>query len=177
MNRHRKTMFILAGVAALAVALFLVRCPPVACRVLNIHTYTLSNLGDYRQFVADEEAFYSLHRIRAVRIDCATLRNEVVTALETGRLTLGAGRPDDTQHNGAGQGPIEAWQQGRLLHLTNRALGTDDEQQAWAAKVRATVAVQQGQDLAFLSRLFGGLVLHVSHKQIPIVLFSDHPCV
>lgn len=177
MNRHQKTMFLLAGFAALAVTLFLVWCPPAACRALNIHTYAVSSLSDYRQWMENEEAFYSLHRSRAVRIDCATLRDEVVAALETGHLILGAGRPNDLQRSGTGQDTVEAWHQGRLLHLTNRTLATDDEQQAWAAKVRATVALQQGKDLAFLSRLFGGVVLHVSRKQIPIVLFSDQPCV
>lgn len=177
MSRQHKTMFVLAGVAALAVPLILIWCPPAVCRALNLHTSVISTLNDYRQFVTDENTFYSMHRTRAVRIDCATLRDEVVTALETGRLALGPGRPEEAQHNGAGQGSIEAWHQGRLLHLTQRALKTDDEQQAWATTIRVTVAAQQGQDLAFLSRLFGGLVLHVAHKQIPIVLFSDHPCV
>lgn len=177
MNRHRKTIFMLAGVAALAVTLFLVWCPPPICRILNIHTYPLSDLNDFRQYVADEEAFYSLHRIRAVRIDCATLRDEVVTALRTGRLILGASKSDDAQRSESEQRTIEAWHQGRLLHLKNRALATDDEQQVWAATIRAAVAVQQRQDLTFLPRLFGGLVLHVSQRQLPIVLFSDHPCV
>ncbi len=173
MDRHHKTMFMLAGLAALAVTLLLVWCPPVICRALNIHTVALSRLSDFRQYVADEEGFYSSHHIRAVRIDCATLRDEVVTALQTGRMTFRTGSPPLTD---GGQGSIEAWHQGRLLHLNKTTLMTNDQQQAWVATVRAAVALQGGQDLAFLSRLFGGLILHVSHKQFPIVLFSDRPC-
>jgi len=175
-NRRHKTMFMLAGLAALAVTLLLVWCPPAVCRALNIHTSTLSDLADFRQYVADEEAFYASHHTRAVRMDCATLRDEVVTALQTGRLTLETGRFDNPQRNDSGQGTIEAWHQGRLLHLQNRALATNDEQRAWAETVRAAVALHPRQELAFLSRLFGGVVLHVSHKEIPIVLFSDRPC-
>lgn len=176
MNRRHKTMYMLGGLAALVVALLLVWCPPIICRTLNIHTYTLSSLSDFRQFAADEEAFYSAHHTRAVRIDCATLRDEVVAALVTGRLRFAAGATDNPQRSEGGPGAIEAWHQGRLLHLRNNAVVTNDEQQAWATTVRAAIAAQQGQDLAFLPRLFGGVVLHVSHKQIPIVLFSDRPC-
>lgn len=175
MNLHRKTMFLLSGLAALGVTLLLIWCPPALCRVLNIHTFPLSNLNDFRQYVADEEAFYSLHHTRAVRIDCAALRDEVVTVLKIGHLVLETNTPGDTQRERR-PGTIEAWHQGRLLHLTNTALASKDEQQAWATSVRAVVTLQQQQDLAFLSRLFGAVVLHVSHRQIPIVLFSDRPC-
>ena len=176
MDRHHKTMFMLAGLVALAVSLLLVWCPPALCRALNLHTFPLSDLSDFRQYVEDEPAFLSAHRTRAVRIDCAALRDEIVNALQTGRLTLETGRSDNAPLNESGQGTIEAWHQGRLLHLNKTTLMTNDQQQAWAATVRAAVALQAGQDLAFLSRLFGGLILHVSHKQFPIVLFSDRPC-
>ena len=175
MNLHRKTMFTLAGLAALAVTLLLIWCPPALCRVLNIHTFPLSNLNDFRQYVANEEAFYSLHHTRTVRIDCAALRDEVVTVLKTGHLMLESSTPVDVQRERR-TGTIEAWHQGRLLHLTNTALASSDEQQAWATSVRAAVTLQQQLDLAPLSRLFGAVVLHVSHRQIPIVLFSDRPC-
>jgi len=172
-DRHHKTMFMLAGLAVLVVTLLLVWCPPAICRALHLHTVALSDLSDFRHYVADETGFYSSHQIRAVRIDCAALRDEVVTALQTGRLTLGT---DSLPRHDGGQGSIEAWHQGRLLHLNTTTLMTSDQQQAWAATVRAAVALQAGQDLAFLSRLFGGVILHVSHKQFPIVLFSDRPC-
>jgi len=166
-------MFMLAGLAVLAVTLLLLCCPPAICRALNLHTFALSDLRDFRHYVADEAGFYSSHQIRAVRIDCAALRDEVVTALQTGRLAL---ETDSLPRNDGRQGSIEAWHQGRLLHLNKTTLMTNDQQQAWAATVRAAVALQAGQDLAFLSRLFGGVILHVSHKQFPIVLFSDRPC-
>ena len=175
MNLHRKTMFLLSGLAALGVTLLLIWCPPALCRVLNIHTFPLSNLNDFRQYVANEEAFYSLHHTRTVRIDCAALRDEVVTVLKTGHLMLESSTPVDVQRERR-TGTIEAWHQGRLLHLTNTALASSDEQQAWATSVRAAVTLQQQLDLAPLSRLFGAVVLHVSHRQIPIVLFSDRPC-
>lgn len=176
MNRHHKTMFMLAGLVALAVSLLLVWCPPALCRALNLHTFPLSDLSDFRQYVEDEPAFLSAHRTRAVRIDCAALRDEIVNALQTGRLTLETGRSDNAPLNESGQGTIEAWHQGRLLHLTKKGLPTNGEQQAWATSVRIAIARQQGREFAFLSRLFGGVVLHVAHKLLPIVLFSDHPC-
>ena len=176
-NRQLMTMFVLAGLAALGVAIFLAWCPPDACRVLNIQTYAISGLDEYRQFVADEPAFRSLRHVRAVRFDCSALRDDVVTALETGQLTLGASQSNGTQGRSTQPGPVQAWRQGRLLHLTNRASGTDQEQAAWAVTIRATVAGQRGKELSFRARLFGGLVLHVHDKQIPIVFFSDQPCV
>ena len=127
----------------------LIWCPPALCRVLNIHTTTLSDLTDFRQYVADEEVFYS-HHTRTVRIDCAALRDEVVTVLKTGHLVLESSTPGDVQRERR-TGTIEAWHQGRLLHLTNTALASRDEQQAWATSVRAVVTLQQQQDLAFLS--------------------------
>ena len=117
MNRHKKTLLMLAGVAALAVTLLIIWCPPAACRLLNIHTYALSALDDYRQLVADEEAFYSSRRARAVRIDCAALRDEVVTAVTTGSLVLET-RPDDTQQSGSGQSTIEACSKSVMRHPT-----------------------------------------------------------
>ncbi len=176
-NRQLMTMFVLAGLAALGVAIFLAWCPPDACRVLNIQTYAISDLDKYRQFVADEPAFRSLHHVRAVRLDCSALRDDVVTALETGRLTLGVSQPNGTQRKSAQSGPVQSWHQGRLLHMKNSASGTDQEQESWAVTIRATVAGQLGQELSFLPRLFGGLVLHVHNKQIPVVFFSDQPCV
>lgn len=166
MNRRDKTMVLLGGGAVLAATLFLLWCPPAACRALSIRTTTVTSLDEYRQFLADQKAFYSSHRSRAVRIDCANLRDEVVAALKSGRLT-----------EGAGQGQLEAWHQGRLLHLADKSSRTDRERQDWAASVRRFLTAQQDQELAFLSRLFGGVVLHLSQKQLPIVLFSDDPCV
>ncbi len=176
-NRQLMTMFVLIGLAALGVAIFLAWCPPDVCRILNIQTYAISDLDDYRQFVADEPAFRSLHHVRAVRVDCSALRDDIVTALETGKLTLEASQSNGTHGKSAHPGPVQAWHQGRLLHMTNRASGTDQEQEAWAVTIRSTVAGQATQELSFLARLFGGLVLHVHNKQIPVVFFSDQPCV
>jgi len=175
-NRKSLTRFILAGLAALSVVLFLVWCPPDLCRVLNIQTHTISKLDDYRDFLADEAAFKALYHARAVRFDCPALREDVVEALETGRLILGAGESNGTGGGKDPAGPIKAWQQGRLLHLMN---GTSEDQQgpdAWAVSVRTIVAEQQRQELSFLSQLFGGVILHVHHKEFPITLFSRNPC-
>lgn len=173
-NRPPMTIIVAAALVALLVTIFLVWCPPDACRVLNIQTYTISKLDEYQQFLIDEPAFLLRHHVRAVRVDCPTLRDAVVGALTTGRLTLGVGSPN--QENRAALNSIEAWHQGRLLHLSNRAAGSDQEQEAWAVNSRAIIAKHAEQEL-FLSRLFGGLVLHAAHKQIPIVLFSDQPCI
>lgn len=176
-NRKLLTRFVLAGLAALSVVLFLVWCPPDLCRVLNIQTHTISRLEEYRQFLADEAAFKALHHVRAVRFDCPALREDVVEALETGRLTLGASESNGTRSSNVPAGPVKAWQQGRLLHLMN---GTSEDQQgpdAWAVRVRNIVAEQQRQELSFLPRLFGGVILHVHHKELPITLFSRNPCI
>jgi len=173
-NRPPLTILVAAALVALLVTIFLAWCPPDACRVLNIQTYTISKLEEYQQFLIDEPAFLTRHHVRAVRVDCPTLRDAVVAALTSGRLTLGLGSPN--QENRAPLNSIEAWHQGRLLHLSNRAAGSDREQEAWAVNSRTIIAQHAEQEL-FLSRLFGGLVLHVAHKQIPIVLFSDQPCI
>ena len=92
-NRQSMIMLVLAGLALLVVVLFLAWCPPDVCRVLNIHTYTISRLDEYQHFLADEASFHALHRARAARVDCSALRDDVVTALKTGQLALGASRP------------------------------------------------------------------------------------
>jgi hypothetical protein len=176
-NRKLLTMLALAGLAALLVVLFLVWCPPDACRALNIQTHTISELDEYREFLADEAAFHALHRARAVRLDCSALRDDVVTTLENGRLTLGISEPNGAQGNSAQVGPVKAWHQGRLLHLGNGTFENREESEAWAVSVRESVAERQGHELAFLPRLFGGLILHVHNKETPIVLFSRNPCI
>lgn len=176
-NRKLLTMLVLVGLAALVVVLFLVWCPPDACRALNIQTHTISELNEYRQFLPDEAAFEALHRVRAVRVDCSALRDDVVTTLENGRLTLGISEPNGARGNSAQVGPVKAWHQGRLLHLGNGTFENREESEAWAVRVRERVAEQQGQELAFLPRLFGGVILHVHNKETPIVLFSRNPCI
>ena len=98
-------------------------------------------------------------------------------ALETGRLALGIAKPNGGQGTDVPAGPVHAWHQGRLLHLTNAQSGNHRESEAWALTVRESVTGQQPHELSFLSRLFGGVILHAQNKQIPIVLFSDQPCV
>lgn len=176
-NRTPMTMLVLAGLTVLAVVLLFVWCPPDACRALNIQTYTISSLDEYREFLGDESAFHALHQVRAVRVDCSALRDDVVTALETGRLTLGGSEPNGTRGKSAQAGPVKVWRQGRLLHLVNGTSANREESKAWATNIRKRVAERQGRDLAFLPRLFGGVILHVHTKVLPIVLFSDHPCV
>ena len=176
MNRRHLTILFIAGIAALSVMLFLVWCPPDACRTLHIQTYTISSLEEYRQFLLDEAAFTSSHHARAVRLHCADLRDDVVNAFKTERLMLGISKPTGMKSDHAQLGPVQAWHQGRLLHLLNKTSENHQTLDAWSMKVRENVAEQQHHDLSFLPRLFGGVILHVHNRQIPIVLFSDQPC-
>ena len=176
-NRKPVIMLVLAGLATLVVLLFLVWCPPDVCRALNIQTHTISGLNEYREYLADEAAFQALHRVRAVRVDCSALRDDVVTTLESGRLPLGTIERNGAQGSSAQAGPFKAWHQGRLLHLANETSENHQESEAWTVSVRERVAEQQGQELAFLPRLFGGVILHVPNKETPIVLFSRNPCI
>ena len=177
MNRQRMTMLFIVGLAALVLVTFLAWCPPDACRVLHIHTYTISRLAEYRTFLADEVAFHELHRVRAVRFDCSALRDDVVIALETGQLALGIHKPPATTGESAQRGPLQAWHEGRLLHVVNTMSGNRQDVDAWSVSARENVAERQHNEFSFLPRLFGGVILHVLNKQIPIVLFSRNPCV
>lgn len=167
----------LAGLAVLSILMFLAWCPPDTCRALHIQTYTVSGLDDYRQLLADEAAFLAQHHVRAVRLDCPALRENVVTALTTGHLTLGISTQHGVEERNVQTGPIQAWYEGRLLHLTYTA--SDDQRQAedWVVSIQTGVARQERRDLSFLPRLFGGLILHVQNKETPIVFFSDQPCI
>lgn len=166
----------LAGLAVLSVLMFVTWCPPDACRALHIQTYTISGLDDYRQFLADDAAFLARHHVRAIRLDCSALREDVVTALTTGHLALGINNQDGVEERTGRAGPIQARYEGRLLHLTYTA--SDDHRQAeeWVRSIQNGVAGQERRDLSFLPRLFGGLILHVQNKQTPLVFFSDQPC-
>lgn len=177
MTQQQKTMLIGAGMAAVSMVMFLAWCPPDACRALHIHTYAISTLEEYRQFLIDEPAFTASHRARAVRLHCADLRDDVVTALKTERLALGISQPTSSPSEQVLSGPVEAWHQGRLLHLSIPAPGNRQELGGWALRVRESLADRTDKDLSFLPRLFGGVILHVQKRQLPIVLFSDHPCV
>jgi hypothetical protein len=77
----------------IAVAVFLARCPWPVCRYLNLNTYTITALDEYREFVSNEAAFKAFHRVAAVRLECSALRDDVVTALQSGRLTLELSKP------------------------------------------------------------------------------------
>ena len=166
----------LVGLAVLGILMFLTWCPPDACRTLHIQTYTISGLDDYRQFLADDAAFLARHHVRAVRLDCSALREDVVTALTTGHLMLGISNQHGVEERNIQAGPIQARYEGRLLHLTYTA--SDDHRQAeeWVLSIQNGVAGQERRDLSFLPRLFGGLILHVQNKQTPLVFFSDQPC-
>lgn len=177
MNRRHVVMFSLIGLVMLVILIFLAWCPPDACRVLHIQTYTISKLDEYSHFLADQIAFNALHHARAVRLNCSALRDDVVASLEAGRLTVGITKQNRAIESGNQHRPIQAWHQGRLLHLLHRTSENHQLLDAWAMRVRAAVAEQQQGELSFLPRLFGGVIIHVHNQQIPIVLFSDQPCV
>jgi hypothetical protein len=58
----------------------------------------------------------------------------------------------------------------------NNTVEMQDELEAWTTKVQETVINEKDGELSFLSRLLGGLIVHVHRKQKPMVLFSDEPC-
>ena len=75
MTRQRVGVSVVIGLLlAIAVAVLLVRCPWSPCRYLNLNTYTLQRLQEYRQFMSNEAAFKALHRVGTVRLDCSALR-------------------------------------------------------------------------------------------------------
>jgi hypothetical protein len=173
MQRPHITLMLVVGLAALIIVIAVAWCPPAVCRILHIQTYRVSGLDEYRQFLADEAAFTRLHHVRAVRVDCSDMRDAVVTALNRNQLKLKTSKSDgitsETVH-----GPSHAWQQGRLLHLSPAE--SQQELDSWAKSVRESLTDATHNDLSFLSRLFGGVILHFHNKEIPIVLFSDKPC-
>ena len=173
MTRQRMGVSVVIGlVLTIAVAVLLARCPWSACRYVNLNTYTIRTLQEYREFLSNEGAFKSHHRVVAVMLHCSALRDDVVTALQNGQLMLGPGKQDM-----ANLPRLHAWHQGLVFHLANAMSGNEREQETWAAMVQETVANQEHDQLAFLPRLFGGLILHVHNKQKPMVLFSDERCV
>ena len=178
MTRQRVGVSVVIGLLlAIAVAVLLVRCPWSACRYLNLNTYTITRLQEYRQFMSNEAAFKALHRVGTVRLDCSALRDDVVTALQNGRLMLGLSEPDMAEKETSKPGLLRAWQQGLVLHLVNTMSDNEREQERWAARVQEMVGSQEQDGLFFLPRLFGGLIIHVHNKQKPMVLFSAERCV
>ena len=69
--------------------------------------------------MSNEAAFKVLHRMGTVRLDCSALRDDVVTALQNGRLMLGLSEPDMAEKETSKPGLLRAWQQGLVLHLVN----------------------------------------------------------
>jgi hypothetical protein len=175
-TRQYKAIFLLAALPAIAVIVLLTWCPPGVCRALNIQTHTITRLDEYRQFLADEVAFHTRHHVRAVRLDCPALRQDVVATLADGRLILDVNKPSMDEQNSAPSGQVRAWHEGRVLHLDSAMPGSQREMDAWVARVRGIISEQQHDGLAFLPRLFGGVIIHIQKKQLPIVLFSDKPC-
>ena len=178
MTRPRRgvVIVIIGLVLTIAVTVFLARCPWPACRYVNLNTYTITTLDDYRQFLSNETMFKSVHRVAGVRCDCSALRDEVVTALQSGRLVLELSTPTVPQENTVQPNLLRVWRQGRILHLENNMLESEQELETSAARAQEMVVRQQQDGLPFLSRLFGGLIIHVHNKQKPMVLFSDEPC-
>lgn len=134
----------------LVVAVFLARCPWPACHYLNLNTYTITTLYEYQRFLSNEASFKALHRVAAVRLECSALRDDVVTALQSGRLTLGLSKPAMAQEDMAKPGLFRAWHQGLVLHLVNTMSDDEREQETWAAGVQAMVVSQKQDELSFL---------------------------
>lgn len=176
-TRQRMGVVVVIGLLlTIAVAVFLARCPWPACRYVNLNTYTITTLDEYRRFLSNEAVFKAVHRVAGVRFDCSALRDDVVTALQSGRLVLGLSTPTLPQENTVQPNLLRAWRQSRILHLENHMLESEQELETSAARVQEMVARQQQDGLSFLPRLFGGLIIHVHNKQKPMVLFSDEPC-
>lgn len=160
----------------IAVAVFLARCTWPACGHLNLNTHTITAMDEYREFVSNEAAFKAFHRVAGVRLECSALRDDVVTDLQNGRLTLELGKPIVPRKHTAQPDHLHAWRQGRILHLMNTLLEREQEWEIWAAEIQEIVVSEKYDKRSFLPRLFGGLIIHVHHKQKPMVLFSDEPC-
>jgi hypothetical protein len=143
---------------------------------VNLNPYTITTLDEYRKFLSNEAMFKAVHRVAGVRFDCSALRDDVVTALQSGRLMLELSTPTVPQENTVQPNLLRAWRQGRVLHLENRMLESEQELETSAVSVQEMVVRQQQDGLSFLPRLFGGLIIHVHNKQKPMVLFSDEPC-
>jgi hypothetical protein len=73
-------------------------------------------------------------------------------------------------------GLFHAWREGRVLHLVNNMVETEEDLETWTTQVQEAVVYQKESELSFLPRLFGGLIVHVHKRQKPMVLFSDEPC-
>jgi hypothetical protein len=169
-------LVVTALLLTIALAVVLGRCPWPACQYLNLNTYTITTLDEYRRFLSNQAAFKALHRVAGVRLECSALRDDVVAALESGRLMLGLSESGIVQQDMAQPGLFHAWREGRVLHLVNNMLEARQDFEAWAAKVQETVLSQKEDELSYFPRLFGGLIIHIHNKQKPMVLFSDEPC-
>src|ERR671913_312253 len=77
-------MLFIGLLLAVAVAVLLLRCPWSACRHLNLNTHTITTFQEYRQFISNEAEFKESHHTGAVGLDCSALRDDVVTALQSG---------------------------------------------------------------------------------------------
>ena len=175
--RQRMGVFIGIGLlVTITVAVFLARCTWPVCGHLNLNTHTITALDEYREFVANEAAFKAFHRAAAVTLECSTLRDDVVTALQNGRLTLELGKSILPQEHTVQPEHLHAWRQGRILHLMNTLLEREQEWDTWAAGFQEIVVSEKYDRRSFIPRLFGGLIIHVHNKQKPMVLFSDEPC-
>jgi hypothetical protein len=149
----------------------------VAClRSLESQYYTITALDEYCEFVSNETAFKAYHRAAAVRLECSTLRDDVVTALQNGRLTLELGKSILPHEHTVQPKHLHSWRQGRILHLMSTMLEREQEWEIWAAGFQKIVVSEKYDKRSFIPRLFGGLIIHVHNKQKPMVLFSDEPC-
>lgn len=173
---RRAVLVVTALLATIAVAVVIAWCPSFACQYLNLNSYTITTLDEYRGFVSNQAAFKALHGRAKVKFECSALRDDVVTALQSGRLMLGVTESGIEQQDRIQPGLFRAWREGRVLHLVNNMVETQEDLEAWAAKVQETVINQKESELSFLPRLFGGLIIHLHKKQKPMVLFSDEPC-
>ena len=160
----------------IAMAVFLTRCTLSACGHLNLNIHTITALDEYREFVSKETGFKAFHRLAGVRLECSALRDDVVAALQNGRLTLELGKSILPQEHTTQPDHLHAWSQGRILHLMNAMLESEQEWETWVSEIQEIVANEKYDKRSFLPRLFGGLIIHVHNRQMPMVLFSDEPC-
>ena len=176
MNRMHMGGITAIGLLLIGLAVLVARCPWPACRYLSLSTYTISIVDEYRQFLTNATEFKAFHHVAAVKLDCPALRDDVVGGLLSGRLRLRPSQPSRAQGEIAEPDIFRAWLEGRILHIGNNGFENRRKLEIWAENVQQMITSQDEAELFFLSRLFGGVIIHINNKQKPMVLFSDEPC-
>jgi hypothetical protein len=162
-----------ALVVAAVLATWFMDCTHSLCRLLNLYTYEVSSLDEFREHLAGAD-LHARHQAHRLRFDEKALRRQVAAAMhkQLGDIYARNMAPEKaTRLIHSGLARVE----GRALHLTDEVRYGKETLGAWAVSIKAFMADEQRDATqqvyqAELKALFDEIVIHTGETMERVTL-------